>query len=128
MKDDEKDNYERFFHKLKRVIYQGLLWTAAGAVVGLVYGLIKGNFLKHINSLIYFIGMLMLAYTIIPVEELAMFTRDKDKTYSKRDVEELRKGKRERMNKQLWNFLRTAVVFSVAIIMELIRFRILGGR
>lgn len=123
-------NYEEsetFYYKFKRILRQAFLWTASAAAVGLTYGLIKGNVIQNINRFIYVVAMLLLAYTIIPVEELRTFG-DKTKAVSIKEVEELRRGKRRRMNQQLWNFLMTGIVFTVAIVMELIRFRILGGK
>jgi|GEM_PF-5878898 len=127
MGNHNNDDMESFRNKLVKVVVQGLQWTASGAIVGLAYGFFKGDILKAINTSIYIVAMLMLFYTIIPVEELAMITRDRNKTYTTKDVEGLRKGKVGRMNKQLWNFLRTAVVFAIAILLEIIRFKVIGG-
>ncbi len=125
-KDTNKDIEQvKFSTRFLKILYSGLQWTAIGVLGGLFYGLIKGGIANAINNGIYIVGMLMLFYTIVPVEELAMITMNKDKTYDKKDVQELRKGKLKRMNKQLWNFLRTAVVFAIAIVMELIRFYVL---
>ncbi len=127
MKKESNNNIEQVktTTKLFRILYSGLQWTAIGALGGLFYGLIKGGIANAINNGIYIVGMLMLFYTIVPVEELAMITAKKDKVYDKKDIQQLRKGKLDRMNKQLWNFLRTAVVFAIAIAMELIRFYVI---
>lgn len=127
MSNHSVDNKVNFKSKLVRVVVQALQWAGSGSMVGLAYGFFKGDILKAINTSIYVVAMLMLFYTIIPVEELAMITRDRNKTYTTKDVEGLRKGKVGRMNKQLWNFLRTAVVFAIAIVLEIIRFRVIGG-
>lgn len=113
-----------FFHKLISIIKQALIWSAAAAAAGLLFGLINGNILQAINRFIYAAAMLLLAYTIIPAEELRAFVVNKKRIVNAQEAEELRRGKRERMNLQLWSFLRTSVVFLVAIIMELIRFKI----
>ena len=127
MSNHSADSKEGFKNKITKVIVQALQWAGSGSIVGLAYGFFKGDMLKAVNTSIYVVGMLMLFYTIIPVEELAMITRDRNKTYTTKDVEGLRRGKVGRMNKQLWNFLRTAVVFAIAIVIEIIRFRVIGG-
>ncbi len=111
---------------IQRSLIQGAIAAAVAGLIGMVFGLVKGlDPMGGAIRLIYALGVVLIVIALFSAPALMQRLDNRNKTYSKEEIQLSMKERNDRLRTQWMAYLRAFVVLLIAILLETIKFYVL---